>query len=161
MRTIDWNFIYNPSIGYDSKHLMRSLKIKMWRIRSWRPDSEEVIFWRGQHLKIRVWGSQPLNIRLWRSLLLMIITWASQSVRTKVTDRSLFISEHTLSREDLYFIFFIEYEGIQMVFPFVEKDFQTRFHLTWWFGETYQRLFWSFSKYSTILHPQWLFLFSI
>ena len=52
------------------------------------------------------------------------------------SDRSLSTFEFTLSRKDLSSIFFIESVEIQLIIPFVEKDFHTSIHLTWQFGET-------------------------
>ena len=43
------------------------------------------------------------------------------------TDGSMFIFEQTLSREDLSFIFFIEFVGMQHPIPFVENVFKLGF----------------------------------
>lgn len=130
---------------------------------------------------------QKLKNWLWRSYLLKRSTFKHQSLKESAfeeqtlekstsgdqnlsqskrkdqddTDMSLFIFEHTLSRDDLSSIYFIESVGIQLLIHFVEKVFQTRFHLTCQFSETSQRLFWSFSMDSTMLHLQQLFFFSI
>lgn len=125
---------------------------------------------------------QKWKTRLWRSHLLKRSTYEHQSLKSAYehqtleksasydqnlsqskrndqgdTDRSLFITEHTFSFENLRFIFFIESVGIQLLIPFVEKVFQTSFHLTWQFCETSHRLFWSFSKDFIMLHLQQLF----
>lgn len=52
------------------------------------------------------------------------------------SDTSLFISEPTLSREDLKLYFFIKSAEIQLLISFVAKDFQTSLHKPWLFGET-------------------------
>ena len=43
------------------------------------------------------------------------------------SDRSLSTSEHTLSREELNYIFFIELAEIQLIIPLAAKEFQTSF----------------------------------